>query len=165
MRVGHVSVWQSSGLQRFGSHIPPVPMSEKLQRFQARARELARSGAFNGWRPIAFELQFEEGFAEAIQWTYSASTQEELDIICRKSRKRLDAELLGTIPPVARFSQFTGRDALLGKGGRSMAYAVGGILLLVGVILYATAETRFELRRDQQQLEETRAPRPGTLSQ
>ena len=46
-----------------------------------------------------------------------------------------------------------------------MAYALGGILLLVGVVLYATVETRFELRRDQQQLEETRAPRPGTLSQ
>ena len=51
-------------------------MSEKLQRFQARARELARSGKFNSWRPIAFALQFEEGFTEAIQWTYSASTQE-----------------------------------------------------------------------------------------
>ena len=64
-------------------------MSEKLQRFQARARELARSGKFNGWHPIAFELQFEEGFTEAIQWTYSRSTQEELDITCRKSRNRL----------------------------------------------------------------------------
>jgi hypothetical protein len=140
-------------------------MSEKLQRFQARARELARSGAFNGWRPIAFELQFEEGFAEAIQWTYSASTQEELDIICRKSRKRRYADQpsksLGTFPTVARFSPLTGRPL----GGRSMTYALGGILLLVGVVLYATVETRFELRRDQQQLEETRTFRPGTLFQ
>ena len=136
-------------------------MSEKFQRFQARARELARSGAFSGWRPIAFELQFEEGFAEAIQWTYSASTQEELDIICRKSRTRPHSKSLGTFPTVARFSPLTGRPL----GGRSMAYALGGILLLVGVVLYATVETRFELRRDQQQLEETRAPRPGTLSQ
>ncbi len=76
-------------------------MSEKLQRFQARARELARSGKFNGWRPIAFELQFEDGFPDAIQWTYSASTQEALDIICRESRKRLDhpSKSLGTKAP------------------------------------------------------------------
>ena len=47
----------------------------------------------------------------------------------------------------------TGRDSLLGQGGRLMAYALGGILLLAGVILYATAETGFELRRDQQQAE------------
>jgi hypothetical protein len=127
-------------------------MSEKLQRFQARARELARSGKFNGWRPIAFRLQFEEGFAEAIQWTYSASTQEGLDIICRESRKRRNADQpsksLGTFPTGIGFSSF-------GKGGRSMAYALGGILLLLGVVLYATVETRFELRRDQQQLEKT----------
>jgi hypothetical protein len=46
-----------------------------------------------------------------------------------------------------------------------MTFALGGILLLVGVVLYATVETRFELRRDQQQLEETRTFRPGTLFQ
>jgi hypothetical protein len=34
-------------------------MSKEIQRIQARARELARSGTFIGWRPIAFELQFE----------------------------------------------------------------------------------------------------------
>jgi hypothetical protein len=128
-------------------------MSEKLQRFQARARELARSGKFNGWRPIAFRLQFEEGFTEAIQWTYSASSQEELDVICRESRKRLDHQSLGTFPTGTGFSPLTGWP--LGKGGRSMAYALGGILLLAGVVLYATVETRFELRRDQQQLEKT----------
>jgi hypothetical protein len=127
-------------------------MSEKLQRFQARARELARCGKFNGWRPIAFELQFEEGFTDAIQWTYSPSSQEELDIICRESRK---------------FSPLTGWP--LGKGGRSMAYAVGGILLLAGVVFYAAVETRFELRRDQQQIEKTErgsgADHLATLSQ
>jgi hypothetical protein len=50
-----------------------------------------------------------------------------------------------------------------------MAYAVGGILLLGGVVLYAALETGFELRRDQQQLEKTErgwgADRLGTLSQ
>jgi hypothetical protein len=60
-------------------------MSEKLWRFQARARELARSGKFHGWRPIAFTLQFEEGFAEAFQWVYDASTKAELDSICREA--------------------------------------------------------------------------------
>ena len=43
-------------------------MSKELQRIQARARELARSGRFIGWRPIAFELQFEPGFTEAYEW-------------------------------------------------------------------------------------------------
>jgi hypothetical protein len=157
-------------------------MSEKLQRFQARARELACSGKFNGWHPIAFELQFEEGFTEAIQWTYSRSTQEELDTTCRESRNRLGADpskwgttgssdhnhpskSLGTFPRRIGFSPLTGRPL----GGRSMAYALGGILLLVGVVLYATVETRFELRRDQQQLESTERgsgiDRLGTLSQ
>ena len=144
-------------------------MSEKLQRFQARARELARSGKFNSWRPIAFALQFEEGFTEAIQWTYSPSSQEELDIVCRESRKRLDhpSKSLGTFPTGIGFSPLTGWP--LGKGGRSMAYAVGGILLLAGVVFYAAVETRFELRRDQQQIEKTErgsgADHLATLSQ
>ena len=30
-----------------------------LERIQAKARELARSGKFHGWRPIAFALKFE----------------------------------------------------------------------------------------------------------
>ena len=48
-------------------------MSGKLQQIQAKARELALSGTFKGWRSIAFTLQFEEGFAEAFDWTYSHS--------------------------------------------------------------------------------------------
>jgi hypothetical protein len=63
-------------------------MSEKLQKFQARARELARSGKFTGFRPLAFELQFEDGFVDAVHWTYRVSTQEELDSICREARKQ-----------------------------------------------------------------------------
>ena len=50
-----------------------------------------------------------------------------------------------------------------------MAYALGGILLLAGVVFYAAVETRFELRRDQQQLENVERgsgiDRLGTLSQ
>ena len=63
-------------------------MSKELQRIQARARELARSGTFIGWRPIAFELQFELGFTEAYEWIYSASAQEELDRTCQEARMR-----------------------------------------------------------------------------
>ena len=36
-------------------------MSDTVQRVQARARELAGSGKFAGWRALAFELQFEPG--------------------------------------------------------------------------------------------------------
>ena len=63
-------------------------MSEQLRRIKALARELARSGTFIGWRLVAFELQFEPGFAEASQWIYSPSTQEELDDLCSEARTR-----------------------------------------------------------------------------
>ena len=63
-------------------------MSEKLERIQNRARELARSGKFIGWRPVAFELQFESGYADAFQWLYNPSTKEELDTLCSEARKR-----------------------------------------------------------------------------
>lgn len=59
---------------------------KKLKRIQARARELARSGRFHGWRPIAFELRFENGFAEVREWLYAPSTQDELDRICQAAR-------------------------------------------------------------------------------
>jgi hypothetical protein len=39
-----------------------------------------------------------------------------------------------------------------------MAYAVGGIVCLLGVVGYAAIETRRELRHDQQQLAETERP-------
>ena len=39
-------------------------MSKPPMSIQKRARELARSGQYIGWRPIAFELQFEPGCAE-----------------------------------------------------------------------------------------------------
>ena len=50
-----------------------------LERIQAKARELARSGEFHGWRPIAFELQFEKGYEEAQEWLHSAAIQDEID--------------------------------------------------------------------------------------
>lgn len=59
-------------------------MSETLKRVQARAREIAQSGKFNGWRAVAFELQFEPGFFDAYEWIYSPSTKEELEVSAGK---------------------------------------------------------------------------------
>ena len=68
------------------TRVGEVIMSKELLRIQARARELARSGTFLGWRPIAFELQFEPGFTEAYEWIHNPSAQEELDSLCREAR-------------------------------------------------------------------------------
>jgi len=57
-----------------------------LERIQARAHELACSGKFHGWRPIAFELRFEEGYEEAREWLNSAATRDELDRFCQAAR-------------------------------------------------------------------------------
>jgi hypothetical protein len=60
----------------------------KLRDIQAKARELARSGTFYGWRPIEFVLLFEDGISEAREWLYKEATREELDLICQKARAR-----------------------------------------------------------------------------
>jgi hypothetical protein len=62
----------------------------KLKRIQARTRELARSGKFHGWYPIAFELRFEDGFEETREWLYTATTRDELDRICQEARASKD---------------------------------------------------------------------------
>lgn len=73
-------------------------MSEALERMQERARELARSGKFSGWRSVVFELQFEPDLKELFQWIHSASVEdafqwlhspkakEELDSLCDEAR-------------------------------------------------------------------------------
>ena len=61
-------------------------MSKDLKRIQQRARVLARSGMFVGSRAVAFELQFEPGYAQAFGWIYSPETQEELDRLCAEAR-------------------------------------------------------------------------------
>jgi hypothetical protein len=73
-------------------------MSETLERMQGRARELARSGKFSGWRSVALELQLEPGLKEVFQWRHSASAEdaflwlhsstakEELDRLCLERR-------------------------------------------------------------------------------
>jgi hypothetical protein len=75
-------------------------MSEILERMQERARELARSGKFHGWRAVTFELQFEPSLKEAFQWIHNASVEdaflwlhspaakEELDHLCYEARER-----------------------------------------------------------------------------
>ncbi len=68
-----------------------------LKRMQAKARELARSGRFFGWAPIAFELRFEDGFAEAREWLYRAATRDELDRLCWKARESKKETPTGSI--------------------------------------------------------------------
>lgn len=62
--------------------------SELLLRVQERARALAQSGKFFGWRPVVFELSFEPGYREAFEWLFSPSTREELDSLCSRARER-----------------------------------------------------------------------------
>jgi len=61
-----------------------------LERIQDRARELARSGKFHGWRPIAFELRFEKGYEEAREWLHHAAVRDELDRLCQEARATKD---------------------------------------------------------------------------
>jgi hypothetical protein len=65
-------------------------MSEELKRIQHRARELARSGKFVGSRAVAFELQFEPGYAQAFGWIHSLATLDELDQLCSNARTRIN---------------------------------------------------------------------------
>ena len=64
-----------------------------LERIQAKACELARSGKFHGWRPIAFELRFEEGHLEAREWLHNAATQDELIAFANGSRNQARGRL------------------------------------------------------------------------
>ena len=67
-------------------------MSEQLLQVQARARALAQSGAFVGWRAIVFELSFEPGYREALNWLNKPSTHDELDDLCKLARERRDPQ-------------------------------------------------------------------------
>jgi hypothetical protein len=57
-----------------------------LKRLQARARELARSGQFHGWRPLAFELRFEPGYEHAREWLHNPAVRDQLDRLCQAAR-------------------------------------------------------------------------------
>ena len=59
----------------------------KLQKFQKRARTLARSGMFYGLPPLEFELRFEDGYDDGGQaWLADPAMREELDQLCREAR-------------------------------------------------------------------------------
>ena len=60
-----------------------------LKRIQARARELARSGKFHGWRPIPFELPFEEGYEQTREWLHDAAVRD-VDRLCQAARTSKD---------------------------------------------------------------------------
>ena len=62
-------------------------MSDQLSKVQARARALAQSGKFAGWKAIAFELKFDPGYQEASQWLFSLATREEIDLLCNRARE------------------------------------------------------------------------------
>ena len=59
-----------------------------VKRIQERARQLAHSGKFIGWRAVAFELRFEPGYAEGLDWIQSPAAQEEIDRLCNEARNR-----------------------------------------------------------------------------
>jgi hypothetical protein len=61
-------------------------MGDQLTQVQARARALAQSGKFVGWRAVAFELRFEPGYEDASEWLLSPATKEEIDLLCQRAR-------------------------------------------------------------------------------
>jgi hypothetical protein len=63
-------------------------VSESQERVRKRARALARSGTFAGWRAVAFELQFEPDCREGLGWLQILAAQEEIDDLCREARAR-----------------------------------------------------------------------------
>ena len=63
-------------------------MSGKLFQVQKRARTLAQSGKFVGWRAVAFELKFEPGYSEASDWLFSPAAKEEIELLCQRAREK-----------------------------------------------------------------------------
>jgi hypothetical protein len=79
------------------SNLSGSGISEALERIQKRARELACSGKFAGWRAITFELQFEpalkdvfwrhsESGESAFRWIHSPAAKAEIDRLCHEAR-------------------------------------------------------------------------------
>ena len=52
-----------------------------------RAYELARSGKFSGWIVVEWELRFNEGFPEALQFLDDPFIRTEIDELCDKARQ------------------------------------------------------------------------------
>ena len=74
-------------------------MSEALERIQKRARELACSGKFAGWRAITFELQFEPALKDVFWRSVSLVKTHFGGCTVRRRKKRLTAFVmrLGTL--------------------------------------------------------------------
>ena len=69
-------------------------MSRHSNDIQKRARTLAQSGKFAGWRAIAFELQFEPGYHEGAKWLFSPAAKDEIESLCMATRAKKGAHLL-----------------------------------------------------------------------
>jgi hypothetical protein len=65
----------------------PPKKRELKEHVLRRARELAESGRFEGWKGIEFELRFFEGFPKARIWLVGP-VRRQLDILCRHARIR-----------------------------------------------------------------------------
>jgi hypothetical protein len=63
-------------------------MSNHPNDVQARARALAQSGKFVGWRAVAFELRFEPGYEDGAEWLLSPAAKEEIDSLCQVARAK-----------------------------------------------------------------------------
>jgi hypothetical protein len=46
-----------------------------------------RANSF-GWRAVAFELRFEPGYTDGLDWIQSPAAQEEIDRLCNQARNR-----------------------------------------------------------------------------
>jgi hypothetical protein len=60
---------------------------EQKENVLRRARELAKSGHFEGWQSIAFQLRFFDGFSKA-HISINGVLKKELNSICRNARIR-----------------------------------------------------------------------------
>jgi hypothetical protein len=63
------------------------PNAERGAYVTKRARELAMSGRYDGWRDIAVVLRFEEDFPEARHWLDHPSVRDNLDRLCARARQ------------------------------------------------------------------------------
>jgi hypothetical protein len=63
-------------------------MSKHPNDIQARARTLAQSGKFAGWKAVAFELRFEPGYEDGAEWLFSPAAKEEIDSLCQVARAK-----------------------------------------------------------------------------
>jgi hypothetical protein len=67
---------------------PPLePIAEREAYVNKRARELAMSGHYYGWRDIEVALRFEEDLSDARQWLDNPSIRDELDRLCEHARQ------------------------------------------------------------------------------